>query len=238
MEIHHKPKPVHSWREFLKEYAIIVLGVLTALGAEQAVEWLHWQSEVKTARQSIFAEMAVNNANLFETRIAIAPCLERQADEAGRILDNLQAGRSPGRFTTFHAGYGATLRDTDWQAERSSQALTHFPRNELVPIGRYYAQFDNIRGIITEERDAWRILSVLRDPPKEVPVGDLLRLRAELMTAREDERLLVQDAVRSLSIGRQISIAGTHPRKALVDNFCTLDFEAFGKSIKSDTLAQ
>jgi hypothetical protein len=27
----HKPKPIHNWREFLKEYAIIVLGVLTAL---------------------------------------------------------------------------------------------------------------------------------------------------------------------------------------------------------------
>ena len=39
----HKPKPWHSFREFLKEYLIIVVGVLTALGAEQAVEWLHWR---------------------------------------------------------------------------------------------------------------------------------------------------------------------------------------------------
>jgi len=30
----HKPKPWHGWREFLKEYGIIVLGVLTALGLE------------------------------------------------------------------------------------------------------------------------------------------------------------------------------------------------------------
>jgi hypothetical protein len=37
----HKPKPIHNWREFLKEYAIIVLGVATALAAEQGVEWLH-----------------------------------------------------------------------------------------------------------------------------------------------------------------------------------------------------
>jgi len=33
----HKPKPIHIWHEFLKEYAIIVIGVLTALAAEQAV---------------------------------------------------------------------------------------------------------------------------------------------------------------------------------------------------------
>ncbi|MDB5442210.1 MAG: hypothetical protein JWP73_586, partial [Phenylobacterium sp.] len=30
----HKPKPWHGLREFLKEYAIIVVGVLTALAAE------------------------------------------------------------------------------------------------------------------------------------------------------------------------------------------------------------
>ena len=34
----HKPKPIRNWREFLKEYAIIVIGVLTALAAEQAAE--------------------------------------------------------------------------------------------------------------------------------------------------------------------------------------------------------
>jgi hypothetical protein len=34
----HKPKPWHGLREFLKEYAIIVVGVLTALAGEQAVD--------------------------------------------------------------------------------------------------------------------------------------------------------------------------------------------------------
>jgi hypothetical protein len=32
----HKPKPWHSFREFLKEYLIIVVRVLTALAGEQA----------------------------------------------------------------------------------------------------------------------------------------------------------------------------------------------------------
>ena len=30
----HLPKPLHGWREFVGEVAIIVLGVLIALGAE------------------------------------------------------------------------------------------------------------------------------------------------------------------------------------------------------------
>ena len=37
----HKSKPWHSVREFFKEYLIIVVGVLTALGAEQVAEATH-----------------------------------------------------------------------------------------------------------------------------------------------------------------------------------------------------
>jgi pimeloyl-ACP methyl ester carboxylesterase len=37
----HKPKPVHSWRAFLKEYAIIVLGMATAPArGVQVMRWL------------------------------------------------------------------------------------------------------------------------------------------------------------------------------------------------------
>ncbi|THD51712.1 hypothetical protein [Phenylobacterium sp.] len=40
----HKPKPWHSFREFLKEYGIIVLGVLTAIAFEQTVETIQRQA--------------------------------------------------------------------------------------------------------------------------------------------------------------------------------------------------
>ncbi len=123
--------------EFFKEYAIIVLGVATALAAEQAVEWLHWQDQVKAARQAIFREMGATNLNAFARRLAYAPCLEKQAVEAGQILDALEAKRPPGRLTVFHAGAHTLLNESDWQSERAAQSLTHFPRAELAQIGRY-----------------------------------------------------------------------------------------------------
>jgi hypothetical protein len=231
MEI-HKPKPIHSWREFLKEYAIIVLGVATALAAEQGVEWLHWQGEVKTARQAIYAEIG-NNNGLFAFRIASEACLQRQADEAGRMLDDLEAGRTPGHFTTFHTGLGGTLRDSDWQAERSAQALTHFPHDELARIGVYYSIFAKFDELESTERDAWRTLSVLRQPPKEVSAGDLLRLRAALMTARDVDRLYKLDATRQLNLSRQIGIAPVSGGRRVGEDrphmFCTLDYEAYNQ---------
>jgi hypothetical protein len=37
----HNPKPWHGVREFLKEYAIIVIVVPTALGADAMVQRVH-----------------------------------------------------------------------------------------------------------------------------------------------------------------------------------------------------
>src|SRR5690242_5226841 len=82
----HKPKPFHNWREFLKEYVIIVLGVATALAAEQAVEWWHWRGEVANARQVIATEMAQNLVGAV-MRLRTQGCIERRLDALTDILD-------------------------------------------------------------------------------------------------------------------------------------------------------
>jgi hypothetical protein len=52
MEI-HRLKPVHGWREFLKEVGIIVLGVLIALAAEQAAETLRHEQQVEVGERAL-----------------------------------------------------------------------------------------------------------------------------------------------------------------------------------------
>src|SRR6185312_12615321 len=81
----HKPKPWHGFREFLKEYAIIVVGVLTALAAEQGVEWLHWQHTVAQTEAALRAEADGNLLRSY-TRMIIRPCLSnRIAELSGRL---------------------------------------------------------------------------------------------------------------------------------------------------------
>ena len=223
------PKPRRDWRSFGKEYVIVVLGVATALAAQQAADWLHWRGEVKTARKAIHAEIGLNNSRLFTTRLGLTPCLERQADEAGSILDDLEAKRLPRHFTTFHPGFGAPPQDSDWEAERSAQSLTHFPRDELALMGRYYIALENFRGWEATEREAWRTLSVLRQPPKEIDRSDLLRLRAALMTARDTARLITLNAVRQINLTNEIGATAVTPERDRVEKFCTLDYEAFNQ---------
>ena len=79
MEI-HKPKPWHGWREFLREYLIIVVGVLTALTAEQTVEWLHWRAEVREARVAIREEMRQGLTEL-TYRQDLRSCVKQRIDQ-------------------------------------------------------------------------------------------------------------------------------------------------------------
>lgn len=69
----HLPKPLHGWREFAGEVGVIVLGVLIALGAEQAVEWFQWQAKVRDAEAAIGRDLALASDTAAE-RVAMARC--------------------------------------------------------------------------------------------------------------------------------------------------------------------
>ena len=81
----HKPKPWHGLREFLKEYLIIVIGVLTALGAEQLVAWLHGRGQAQEAREAVRTEIAANLGAL-EWRRSEGACIDRRLKEIAAVL--------------------------------------------------------------------------------------------------------------------------------------------------------
>lgn len=56
----HTPKPWRGLKELLREYLIIVLGVLTALAAEQTVEALHHRAQVREMTAKMQAESEEN----------------------------------------------------------------------------------------------------------------------------------------------------------------------------------
>jgi hypothetical protein len=69
----HKPKSWHGPGEFFREYLIIVVGVLTALGGEQAVEWMHHQNELVETREALREEIA-QNGNYITLGTALDSC--------------------------------------------------------------------------------------------------------------------------------------------------------------------
>lgn len=59
----HKPKPIHNLKELATEFGVIVLGILTALGLEQAVENYHERQQVLETREAIEEELRTGLAS-------------------------------------------------------------------------------------------------------------------------------------------------------------------------------
>jgi hypothetical protein len=220
----HKSKRWLHWRSYLKEYAIIVVGVATALAAQQAADWLRWESEVKTARAAIRAEMASTNLNLYAFRVAIAPCLERKWDEAQAAIAALETGRKAKPLAGFRTGLRSVLSDSEWQTARASQVLTHFPRSEMVLMSSYYSAMQNQSEYLMAEGMAWSELSILQDAPAGISTSDIIRLRVNLDIARRMALFIERNSRRQLEVSERLGLAPTKLDPARVTSaqiFCS-----------------
>src|SRR5215469_15046853 len=75
----HKPKPLHTIREFLSEISVIVVGVLIALALEQGVEYLDWSHKVAQAEVRLSADLK-ENSSYASQYAALKPCADSYLD--------------------------------------------------------------------------------------------------------------------------------------------------------------
>ena len=146
----HKPKPWRNAREFLKEYLTIVIGVLTALAAEQGAEWLHWQQLSARTERELTAGLQVDLVNAME-RTAIYPCQREQIAQLAARLD-APAGDWKGLPTPPAVGVRGVelvMREAfhtprpawsiaAWQSALTSGALEHLPHDRVDAYARAY----------------------------------------------------------------------------------------------------
>ena len=181
----HKPKPWHSLREFLKEYVIIVVGVLTALAAEQGVEWAHW-------RHVVAEERAVLNRNLqgndyaMRYRVWIEPCVQRRLADLDELFHRHARGeplRIVGKIGRPNYILGGT-RALDLTVADGS--LAHMPLDEKARYMGAFSVWGSYYSTHTDERTDWRDLQAL-DHADELTAADWSALRRVEERARDDD---------------------------------------------------
>ena len=185
----HKPKPVRSWRELLTEIGIIVLSVCIALAAEQGVEYFHWRSQVKEARQIIAAEMAVNTAGAI-ARLRTQACIERRLDELGRILDSASRSGSLPPVGFFGTPPRRGWSDGAWNGVLASQVATHFPSQQLASLARLYNTVRLTAYYGPTELETWSNLSTMMGPGRRLDPASEADLRKAISLARTQNRSL------------------------------------------------
>lgn len=129
MEVHSKP--VHSWRELLSEIGVIVIGVIIALAAEQAVETIHWRHKVADAELAMRRELSSDLAYA-AGQMALKNC-------AGKYFDRVEDAIRGHRQDTFRAlaAMNPPFGPHPWVAESWTAAIgseipDHISREKLA----------------------------------------------------------------------------------------------------------
>jgi hypothetical protein len=175
----HLPKPFNGWREFGKEYGIIVLGVLTALAFEQAVESLHWHSEVRETRAALRQEIAHDLGALKSLEIENG-CIDQRLD----ALDRWAASGDRPLARPSRTPLLLTIRSSAWEVAKTGQAASHFPLEERLSYARMYDLLSNQWTFIQSERAAWFRIDALANSGMR-DADHLARVRDAVADARE-----------------------------------------------------
>lgn len=148
----HLPKPLHGWREFVGEVAIIVLGVLIALGAEQAVQSIEWRHKVKQAEVRLRADLKDDGS--FATQYEIlTPCANAYLDRMQRDLLKHDSG-DIARLYEFGPPFVAEpWKVLAWENATAGQVGDHMPTDRFQVYEEAFRGADLLRDFNLRDRD-------------------------------------------------------------------------------------
>jgi hypothetical protein len=212
----HKPKPWHGLREFLKEYAIIVVGVLTALAAEQAVEWLHWRHKLADAEAAVRFELHDDDLPQAYARIVVRGCLEKRLDA---LTAALAADQPREAFARLVHAYTPPFRTWDmnaWNVMVSSDVLTRLTAEEAVHRSQAYNVMPAMGEINTRERQDSTDLGALDPKPGALSAAERDRAVVTLQRLRMDNLEMFYGSAALLDAGADLGVRLTEKDKARV----------------------
>ena len=187
----HLPKPLHGWRAFFGEVGIIVLGVLIALSAEQAVDAWRWSERVAVVRNSIMRELANDRAR-WEVNMAWASCALNEMEQVGRWAEGASGAAAPSvPFLLDRKIFW--MHSANWALATSSQTLDHFPIEEQLAFATLYDGIAHRQDRLEKETDQLtRVVTLipLADDPQSrrelrAAIGDLKGTIGDLMINRD-----------------------------------------------------
>ena len=175
-------RPANGWRAFAGEVGVIVLGVLIALGAQQAAEAFNQRREAAETRAALTNEIRESLGTL-ELRRAAQPCIDRRLKELRGLVDawgrtgTYETPRWVSQATWFGIG---TQR---YDAAESAGRLALLPAEEQYRLGFIHSGLVAFRNITNQEIGEWATLRMLQSGADALSVSDRTAIRNALQQA-------------------------------------------------------
>jgi hypothetical protein len=169
------------------EVGVIVLGVLLALGAQQAAQWLEWRAQAAEARQNLKRD-EVRLVRWAAEREALSPCIDRRLKELTAVVG---AAAATGRLPPLAASGMPTRRPwtvRSWETLKSGGLLSHMPKDEVRVISSLALYLDTVRPMRDREIVLWGQLRALGSAGRPFGDAEAAAMWAALSEAR-DRRL-------------------------------------------------
>lgn len=147
------PSPLNGWRAYLGEVGIIVLGVLIALGAQQAVENWSWNGQVRDFRAAADKELG-ENLTIGNYRLKQSRCVARRLGELEQLL-RFRDGTMPTRIAPIGEIDNYTYYLSIWR-NKDDTVTAHMPVDLRKRYAELYDELENLDNKRVEETETWR----------------------------------------------------------------------------------
>jgi hypothetical protein len=139
-----------DWRDFGREYAIIVLGVLTALFAQQAAQSFDWKQKVQAALDDMDQELSNGDGPEAYVRLAIYQCVDDRLREVRRAIqtnDRAAIRQAIARIDLPLRTYNSFARE----AANSADIAAHMPARRMFEYRVVYSLMPELDSLHRKE---------------------------------------------------------------------------------------
>ena len=199
----HLPKPLHGWRAFAGDVGIIVIGVLIALGAQQVVETINGNSQVREFRGAVDDELAYDLGS-YKQRLLLTPCVQARLVELDHVIASDRAGHPIRMHGLSNWPVSFSLRTSVWTG-RTGDVEARMPLQTRLAYAKIYDDLANYDVHRVDERNAWMELGEF-DDAQELSNSDLMRLRGLVSKLRWVDSIILENWPEEAERGKALGI--------------------------------
>ena len=192
----------HRVLHFLREVAIVILGVLIALVAGEVADDFRERARTHEIKASMDKELA-DYADVLALRVRANGCITAKLDAIDAMLAHGGAKgpwKDVGRAPYFFTGHGA------WNSEASDLLSKHLGADRLLTYSLLYNSMAQFDGLAQREQDQWTILQSLRSQDEPITGERRWRLIEAASNARNNSRILEAIAEGNLEFVKSLGI--------------------------------
>ena len=206
----HLPKPLHGWRAFAGEVGIIVIGVLIALGAQQVVETINGNSQVREFRGAVDDELAYDLGS-YKQRLLLTPCVQARLVELDHVIASDRAGHPIRMHGLSHWPVSFSLRTSVWTG-RTGDVEARMPLQTRLAYAKIYDDLANFDVHRVDERNAWMELGEF-DDATNLSNAELMRLRGLVSKLRWIDGIILANWPEEAERGEALGIFPMRDRR-------------------------